>query len=364
MRLLGAIGALLLVLGSGSSPSVGAESALYGDPTPFGPANVSFPWAATFSPDGRWVGFADGHAPYVEVWDVAKAARAWPTDGKARKATHRPAFAPDSTRMAFVDGERLVVLGLADGAWKEIDATTLDAKTPINARLSPLRLDFAPSGLGAVFSTGGGASRIDLTCSCIEEVGEGWKDVVATFAFPDGAIAVSREKEFATHVLPPGEKAVVVPGVLLETDAKAETWLVAADPKRFDLGFLDEKAESRLALEVRAARSATARAAFELRGKREPRHSSGHRLLLQAQFSPDGKLLATVEGTGAIVLRDAATGTPLQTIVEYAQGPYPMGVAFAPDGKTLLTGGRRPPTGEPGRDVLRWKRLAAKPVGR
>jgi hypothetical protein len=361
MRLGRTIGALLLVLGSGSGPVLGAERPLYGDPTPFGPANVSFPWFAAFSPDGRWVGFTDGHSPYVEVWDVAKGTRAWPTDGKARRGTHRVSFSADSSRMAFVDGERLVVLSVEAGAWKEVDATTLDAKPPTSARVSPLRLDFAPSGLGAVFATGDGAVRIDLTCGCMEEVGEGWKDVVATFAFPDASIAVAREKEFATHVLPPGGKPVVVPGVLLETDAKAATWLVASDPKRFDLGFLDEKADARLALEIRDAQSSKARASFELHSRREAGSPNGHRLLLQAQFSPDGTLLATVEGTGAIVLRDAATGAPVQRIEEYAAPPYPMGVAFSPDGKTLLTGGRRPP-GRGERDVLLWKRRGTEPA--
>ena len=87
-----------------------------------------------------------------------------------------------------------------------------------------------------------------------------------------------------------------------------------------------------------------------------------HRLLLQAQFSPDGKLLATVEGMGSIVLRDAATGEPLQRIEEYKAGPYAMGVAFAPDGKTLLTGGRRRPGTEAPREVLLWKRRPAEPT--
>jgi hypothetical protein len=354
MRTLRALAVLSVVLFGACEPGSAAEAPLFGEPAPFGPANVSFPWFAAYSPDGRWVAFADGHAPYVEVWDVAKGARVWPTDGKSRASTHRVAFTADSAKLAFVDGERLVLLALAEGAWKQVDCTTLDVKPPISARVSPLRLDFAPSGLGALYATGEGAQRMDLPCSCAYDVGEGWKDVLATFVLPDASIAVSREQEFATHVLPPGGKPTVVPGLLLETDAKGETWLVASDPKRFQAGFLDEKVEARLALEIRAARSTTARAAFELRGKAEP-GKSAHRLLLQAQFSPDGRLLATVEGTGSIVLRDAATGEPLQRIDEYRDGPYAMGVAFAPDGKSLITGGRRK-QGSEARDVLLWKR--------
>jgi hypothetical protein len=103
MRLARTSCAILLVLGCGSAPGTAAEPALDGNPTPFGPANVSFPWFAAFSPDGKWVGFADGHAPYVEGWDVAERKGAWPTDGKARAATtHRVTFSADSARVGVV----------------------------------------------------------------------------------------------------------------------------------------------------------------------------------------------------------------------------------------------------------------------
>jgi WD40 repeat protein len=361
MRTRPALAAALVVLLVPPGPVPAAPDApaaegapIYGDPAPFGPAHVSFPWAAEWSPDGRWIAFSDGYTAYVEVWDVASNERAWPRDGKARSGTHRPAFSADSKRVAFVDGERLVVLALEGGGWKQADAVTLDAKPPISARVSPLRLDLAPSGTGAVFSTGDGANQVDLTCSCVEEVGD-WKDVVATFAFPDSTIAVSREEAFSTRVLPPEGEPKDVPGVLLEADAAGTRWLVAPDKSRFDLGFLEQARDSRLALEIRDAAAGKSVATFELAGRRDPSKGSGHRLLLQAEFSPDGSLLATVEGTGCIVLRDAKTGAPRQRIVEYADAPYPMGVAFSPDGKRLLTGGRRPP-GTKGGDVLMWAR--------
>src|SRR5262245_18392883 len=82
------------------------EAALFVDPTPFGPTNVSFPWFAAYSPDGKWVGYSDGYSPYVEIWDAAKTVRALPTEGKARHGTHRVAFASDSKALAYVDAER------------------------------------------------------------------------------------------------------------------------------------------------------------------------------------------------------------------------------------------------------------------
>ncbi len=50
-------------------------------------------------------------------------------------------------------------------------------------------------------------------------------------------------------------------------------------------------------------------------------------------FSPDGKILATLNATGSLRLWDTKTGQPLQTI-----GASGM-VAFSPDGKTMVTGG-------------------------
>src|SRR5262245_15390393 len=211
------------------------EVSLYGDPVAFGPVNVAFPWFAAFSPDGKWVGFSDGYSPYVEIWDASKGVRAWPTDGKARRGTHRVSFSAKSDAMAYVDGARLVVVRLADGAWKEKEAVTLTEKPPIRERVSPLRLDFEPAGLGVLLATGEGAVTVDLTCGCIENAGE-WKDVVTTSAFPDGTKAIGREKDFSTRAIPRRDPAFDVPGVLLESDAKGKTWLVASDKSRFDLG--------------------------------------------------------------------------------------------------------------------------------
>ncbi len=81
------------------------------------------------------------------------------------------------------------------------------------------------------------------------------------------------------------------------------------------------------------------------------------RPLVQAVFSPDGELLATVEGNGEIVLRAAKTAKPLQKIREYKKQRYAMGVAFAPDGGWLITGGRRTDKESSDHGTLLWKRV-------
>ena len=347
--------AFLLVASALAAPSrarAAEERALYAEPAPFGPKQVAFPWFAAFSPDGKWVAFSDGYTPYVEVWDVAKNARVWPTDGKSRVGTHRVAFSADSKEVAFGDGEHLIVLALEKGAWTDAHEITLLEKAPISLGTSPLRIAFETPGPAVLLSSGTGALAADLSCGCLEDVGPSKTDVFAAFAFPDGSKAVSLRTPFSTRVLPAKGAAVDVPGLLLEADAKGTTWLVAPDAKRCDLDPIGDRPEVRLALEVRDARASTARASFEISAKSETGRSLPHRVLIQGCFSPDGRVLATVEGTGRIVLRDAATGAPLQTIHEYEDPPYAMGVAFSPDGSRLLTGGRR----REGAQVLLWKR--------
>jgi hypothetical protein len=359
MRVPSRLAALCLLLAgvvraSAPPPSAAGEdpAPLYVDPVAFGPQNVSFPWFATFSPDGKWVAFSDGHSAYVEIWDAAKNVRVWPTDGKSRTGTHRVVFSGDGSEVAFGDGEHVVVLALEEGAWKDAHEITLLSKAPIQMANSPLRMTFESPGPAVLFSTGTGAATVDLSCGCIEAVGP-WKDVHAAFGLRDGN-AVSLRDAFVTRIVPHRGEPVDVPGLLLETDAKGTTWLVAADRARADLGPLSEKPDARLALEVRDARATKARASFEIAAKADPAKPAFHRVLVQAQFSPDGAWLATVEGSGLIVLRDAATGAPRQTIREYENPPYAMGVAFSPDGARLVTGGRR----KDGPECLIWKRRA------
>ena len=56
-------------------------------------------------------------------------------------------------------------------------------------------------------------------------------------------------------------------------------------------------------------------------------------------FSPDGKLLASADGDGAVQLWDPATGRTVGDAIQADTGPGGgvNGVAFSPDGKLLAT---------------------------
>jgi hypothetical protein len=185
-------------------------------------------------------------------------------------------------------------------------------------------------------------------------------DVFDASLLADGTLALARAKPFGTTLVRPDGTKEKREGVLLETSPDGTTWLVAVDPARFHFGFRRPTEDPRLALELRDAASGRSLGAFELSGRGIEDSQADHRLLLQATFSPDGKHLVTVEGTGEIVVRDGRTGVPLQRIREYVDPPYPMGAAFHPDGTRLLTGGRRSRTGEerPSATIL-WRRSGA-----
>jgi WD40 repeat protein len=55
-------------------------------------------------------------------------------------------------------------------------------------------------------------------------------------------------------------------------------------------------------------------------------------------FSPDGKILASGDGSGVLELWNAATGQPIRRLPAGSTGPV-LSVAFSPDGKILASGG-------------------------
>jgi WD40 repeat protein/tetratricopeptide (TPR) repeat protein len=59
---------------------------------------------------------------------------------------------------------------------------------------------------------------------------------------------------------------------------------------------------------------------------------------LRCQFSPDGLLLATADGTGGIRIKDAATGKTVRTIGERTDGMSPDSIAWSPDNRLLAAG--------------------------
>jgi WD40 repeat protein len=83
-------------------------------------------------------------------------------------------------------------------------------------------------------------------------------------------------------------------------------------------------------------------------------------------LSTDGKLLATIDPTDGLVLRDAATGAPIRSL---AAGSDPLGrPAFSPDGSLVAavqtTAGSPAPDGITVWDVASGRRLTRVPVAR
>ncbi len=346
------------------APDSASAPPLYVLRSSFGPRNVSFPWHAAFSPDGRWVGVSDGYNGKLAVYDAATGQQAWPTEGAGAPASHRVTFSNDSRRMASVQGQALVVLSLRDGAWTLARRIALPFSPTTSAVSSPARVQFAPDGASIVVVDDGTAYRADLGSGAVTRIPGAEKGVWDACFLAEGGFAVMRRDSFETEIRRAGRAPERRPGLLVTESCDGRLWLVASDPARFQTGFRRPGEDARLALQILRMPAGTTIARLELEGAGVADSSANHRLLIQAAFSPDATLLVTVEGTGDIVIRDARTALPRQTIRQYATTRYPMGVAFAPDGRHLLTGGRRAVQDHEGPgdgETLLWERVPAVP---
>jgi WD40 repeat protein len=359
----------LLVVGLTSTTSRAGEEAKTAAEVPFrpyvvegavGPSNVSFPWHVAFSPDGRWIAFADGHAGTLSIVDAKTGVEAWPR-GKGVLSPKRVAFARDSRRLAAVATRYVLVLALGTKGWAEEANVPLERAVTISARNSPDRVEFTPDEKAVLFLDDERLLKADLGTKKVTPVPGAEKDVFDARQLPDGRLAVSRREPFETTVIAADGKVERHAAVLLEASADGHLWLVATDPKRFNVSFRDGEVDPRLALAVWQMPEAKVLGTLVLTGGRKPGDSYAHRHLIAATFSSDGRLLATAEGVGPLVIRDARTLRPLQTIREYESVPYPMGAAFSRDGEWLVTGGRRDRVGDaPAPHTLLWKRASAK----
>jgi hypothetical protein len=145
---------------------------------------------------------------------------------------------------------------------------------------------------------------------------------VSSLAFrPDGrALAVAGYKQ--VEIIDPARGEVtarltgaaeVVRSLAYSRDGK---WLAAAggEPGRFG--------------EVMMWDGATGKLAYTLRGHRD--------YIYQADFSPDGKLIATSSYDKTVKLWDVASGREVATLKDHTDAVFP--VRFSPDGKLLASG--------------------------
>jgi hypothetical protein len=319
-----------------------------------------------FSRDGRWLAFADGHAGELSIVDATTRRKAWPRAGAdpGGDSPKRVVFSADSRRLAaFAEGS-VLVLALGQDGWARETRVPLGGGSTISAVHSPDRVEFTPDERAVLFLDGGRLLRADLATKEVALVAGAEQGVFDARQLADGRLAVSRREPFGTTVTGAGVDPEPHAAVLLETTADGTLWLVATDRERFNVSFRDGESDPRLALAVWEMPGARVLGTLELTGGRRAGDEAAHRHLIAATFSADGLLLATVEGAGPIVIRDARTLLPLQVIRTYASAPYPMGAAFSPDGEWLVTGGRRRPTdAEPASDTLLWKRAPRAPSG-
>jgi hypothetical protein len=77
--------------------------------------------------------------------------------------------------------------------------------------------------------------------------------------------------------------------------------------------------------------------------------------LIQADFTPDGRHLVVAERSNLVSVRDTRSGRAVQWIREY-EGDRVVGFALSPDGRFLLTGGRRRGDDVQEKALLLWRR--------
>lgn len=320
---------LLLVL-AGAAP---AGDEIFVNPRPFGPDQIAFPGNCQFSPDGKWVAFMDGSRAYLAIWDLAQNKQVWTQ--KLTCGSHRFMFARKGKHVASIIEKGLLVVALTEDTWDVESTTSIGFKPAITKGLAPALI--SPNyDASAVFFVDHGknysAKKGKAPPKPLDE--KKGETSYATLDLDRTGTAFSMSKPLKTKILS-GRGQENIKGIVVAGSADRAFLLVAMNAK-FDSG------KANMLIFDRAARKKASK--FQLsKGARRP--------LLHAFFSPDSKLLVTVEGRGHISLRDPRSGKVKQKLTA-PKGGYFVDAAFSPDGKHLLTAGMR--TGEPG--VLLWDR--------
>lgn len=310
--------------------AVGAAKDLYGNPRPFGPEQAAYPANCAVSPDGKWVAFMCGAADSLSIWSLPDGKKVWSRQYKC--GTHRIEFSTKSDWAGCIVNDGYATARLKDGKWDLYSVNKIGFKYKIDKKVSPspVALDsdadvhFVHAGIRYQAGT-------DLAPSTW-----GSRDKVAlhTGRIPLGMVWTFRDP-LRSELFYGSSRQLTIPGIIF-AGSPDKRYVLAAMNKTF------EKSKAVLKIYDRDQHLEVTGKLNVFRGKNRP--------LVEACYSPDSKLLLTVEGKGHVALRDPAKGKLKQRIV-YKKG-YAVSAAFSADGKHLITCGTL--VGEPG--VLIWDR--------
>jgi WD40 repeat protein/beta-lactamase regulating signal transducer with metallopeptidase domain len=292
-----------------------ARATLRGEYTPI--------WSLVYSPDGKTLAVADGPADApgtVTLWDPATRKVKATLDGHQRGVA-AVSFSPDGT---------LVASGGCEGAIRIWDVRTGEPIHEMTGLSGVTELVFSPDG--ALLASAGEGKVLTLwdvaTGSEVSQL-TGFRWPVLTVAFsPDGTLLATGGGTVNPHPVEEGEVKVWDVrdrSVLFTLDGHKRCVTAVAfspDGARLATGGVDET--------IRV---------WDIQSRRQQLCLGGLSSWVAAlSFSRDGRMLAwSGRGDGLVSLHDTTTGAEVVRLVGH--GAQVRGIAFAPDGRALATGG-------------------------
>jgi RNA polymerase sigma factor (sigma-70 family) len=271
-----------------------------------------------FSPDGKVLaGGEEGEGKRVRLWDAAS--------GKELRTS--AAHPENITGLAFAPDGKTLATSCEDGGVRLFDPTTCKERRRIeHSGKKALAVAYSPDGKMIAWTLSG--TRDDKAVnelvlwdaeSAKEVARSTWGDgAVSQLVFtPDGRQVLGADAS-GTHVWN-AETAKEDRFLRGVGIGKYPTLAVARDGKTLAAPWMKEVAFYEIATGARRERSGP------------------ERQLTALAYAPDGKTVATGGEGGTLYLYDAATGKLLRELPRAGQGV--KGVAFAPDGKMLAVAG-------------------------
>ena len=282
-----------------------------------------------FSPDGRTLASAGGGAEIVRLWDIALAMRR-PRHDDHRGEVHGLAMAPDGRTVAAADHDGTVrLLDAATGV--QTGALKVDS-------VEALGVAFAPDGRTLAGAGRDGTVRLwDLASGTQTAVLDGHELAVNGVAFaPDGRLLASAGDDATLRLWDPAtmtQRLVFQAGRRLDDALEAAAF--APDGRAVVSAGYDG------AVRLWHVERSTVMAVLDAHVP----------LVLGIAFAPDGRMLASAGHPGTVQLwkaRGRRWGRPAWGLSRRRRRPTAVlkghvisasSVAFAPDGRTLASGG-------------------------